>query len=66
MAKTIKVVRKKDPKKKNQSDPLAKQKLIWKIGHVFTLVFGLVFSITYFYHALTSSNIVPGSVVPKS
>ena len=44
MAKTIKVIRKKDPKKKNLSDPLAKQKLVWKIGHVLTLVFGLLFS----------------------
>ncbi|QHS73344.1 uncharacterized protein SPAR_G02540 [Saccharomyces paradoxus] len=52
MAKTIEVIRKKDPKKKNQSDPLAKQKLIWKIGHALTLVFGLLFSITYFYHVL--------------
>ncbi|CCE65265.1 hypothetical protein TPHA_0K01320 [Tetrapisispora phaffii CBS 4417] len=33
-------------------DPLAKQKLLWTIGHSITVVLGIIFSITYFYHVI--------------
>lgn len=49
MASTIQVIRKKT-KKAKVSDPLAKQKLIWTIGHCLTLTCGLIFTITYFFH----------------
>ncbi|CCD24705.1 uncharacterized protein NDAI_0D03910 [Naumovozyma dairenensis CBS 421] len=49
MAGTIKIIRKKDPKK---ADPLARQKLIWTVGHTMTLVFGALFTLTYFFHVL--------------
>lgn len=51
MVQTIQIVRPKS-KKVKKTDPLAKQKLIWTIGHGLTLIGGLIFSLTYFFHVL--------------
>ncbi|CCH62065.1 hypothetical protein TBLA_0G01170 [Henningerozyma blattae CBS 6284] len=50
MPRKIKVIKKKSHEKKK--DPLAQEKLLWTIGHSMMLVLGLIFSITYFYHAI--------------
>lgn len=50
MSRTIKVVEKKSHKKK--LDALQIQKYIWLAGHAMTLVFGVIFSITYIFHVL--------------
>ncbi|SMN22484.1 similar to Saccharomyces cerevisiae YGR026W Putative protein of unknown function [Maudiozyma saulgeensis] len=51
MVSTIQVIRKK-AKSGKVADPLAKQKLVWTIGHFLTITCGLIFSITYFFHVL--------------
>lgn len=43
---TIKIIRK---KQKAKADPVAKQKLIWTVGHAVTLVCGVVFSLYCLY-----------------
>ena len=49
MTGTIQVIRKKS-KQTKAKDPLAKQKLLWTVGHVLTFACGVAFSLTYFYH----------------
>lgn len=44
----VQIIQKKDLKKKR--DPLRDQKSIWLAGHCLALGFGILFSITYFFH----------------
>lgn len=50
MSRTIKVIEKKSGKKK--LDAVQIQQYIWLAGHAMTLVFGVIFSITYIFHVL--------------
>lgn len=51
MTAKIKIIREKS-KNPKPKDPVAKQRLLWSVGHLMMLVFGCAFSITYFYHAI--------------
>lgn len=52
MNRSRQVIRKKEKSKPEEVNPLEKQKLLWTIGHVATVILGTAFSVTYFYHVL--------------
>ncbi|CCK70132.1 uncharacterized protein KNAG_0D03860 [Huiozyma naganishii CBS 8797] len=54
MANTIKIVKKRSKNRfgKNKADALKVQRLFWLTGHSVTLVCGLLFGVTYFFHVL--------------
>lgn len=52
MARTIKVIKKRTNRFGKRADAVSVQKLIWTSGHAAVLVFGILFSLTYFYHSV--------------
>ncbi|CAL9728922.1 hypothetical protein MOUN0_F01816 [Monosporozyma unispora] len=52
MTRTIKVIKKRPKKFGKKVDPVSIQRAIWTAGHLTILIFGLLFSVTYFFHVL--------------